>query len=336
MLVRTYWATARKDVTRSAFHFRTTSSAAGTPELLTTCASRTLPDPSKDIAMDRWVSPLFSRSPTDCGKTGKTSGHKLLRKFFSWFLVRYLALLTASPVGNCSPVIKLALIASPVVASYLPTVPLWFATKRVSSNNASAVGRPAPVMKLALIASPVEASYLPTVLEPKFATKRVLLWAASPLGALNCVIKLALIATPVVALYSRTEPVASNTKSLLPDNASALGKPAVMKSALIASPVEASYLPTVPKPKFATKRMLPRTASPWGKKCIPVMKLGLIAAPVAASYFPTEPLSFATKRVLPWTASRLGVLNRVIKLALNAAPVVALYSLTVKIPSWLT
>ena len=67
------------------------------------------------------------------------------------------------------------------------------------------------------------------------------------------------------------------------------------------------------------------------------MKLGLIAAPVTASYFATEPLSFATKRVLPsWTASPLGVLNRVIKLALIAAPVVALHSLAVKIPSWLT
>src|SRR5258708_3579718 len=144
----------------------------------------------------------------------------------------------ASPVGDCSPVIKLVLIASPVVASYLPTVPLWFATKRVLSNNVSAVGRPAPVMKLALIASPVVASYLPTVLEPEFATKRVLPWAASPLGALNCVIKLALMAAPVVALYSRTGPVASNTKSLLPDNASAVGRPApVMKLALIALPV---------------------------------------------------------------------------------------------------
>jgi hypothetical protein len=77
------------------------------------------------------------------------------------------------------------------------------------------------------------------------------------------VIKFALIAAPVVALYSRTEAVASNTKSLLPDNASAVGKPAVIKLALIASPVVALYLPTVPKPKFATKRMLPWTASPW-------------------------------------------------------------------------
>ena len=59
---------------------------------------------------------------------------------------------TASPTGSFSPVMKLALIAAPVVASYLPTVPpLAFATKRVLPDTASPSGTFSPVMKLALI-----------------------------------------------------------------------------------------------------------------------------------------------------------------------------------------
>ena len=39
-----------------------------------------------------------------------------------------------------------------------------------------------------------------------------------------------------------------------------------MKLALIAAPVLASYLPTVPLLRFATKRVLPNTASPKGSQ----------------------------------------------------------------------
>src|SRR5271165_2322117 len=81
-------------------------------------------------------------------------------------------------LGNAlSPVMKLALIAAPEAALYLPTVPLMtvggtvrgrpvlvmvvtnevFATNRAgpSADNASAPGPFSPVMKLALIAAPV-------------------------------------------------------------------------------------------------------------------------------------------------------------------------------------
>ena len=52
-----------------------------------------------------------------------------------------------------SPVMKLALIAAPVVALYSPTVPpLEFVTKRVSPNTASPKGAFSPVMKLGLAA----------------------------------------------------------------------------------------------------------------------------------------------------------------------------------------
>src|SRR5690349_15085841 len=71
---------------------------------------------------------------------------------------------TAMPVGLFSPVMKLALIAVPVVASYSPTVvPDWFATKRSLPDNARPAGPFSPVMKLVLIAAPVVALYSPTV-----------------------------------------------------------------------------------------------------------------------------------------------------------------------------
>ena len=44
-----------------------------------------------------------------------------------------------------------------------------------------------------------------------------------------------------------------------------------MKLALIAAPVVASYSPTVPLPKFATKRVLPFTATPSGPGQIEVV-----------------------------------------------------------------
>jgi len=48
---------------------------------------------------------------------------------------------TASPLGLVSPVMKLALIAAPVVASYSPTVVPWkFDTKRLLPDTASVAG----------------------------------------------------------------------------------------------------------------------------------------------------------------------------------------------------
>ncbi len=82
---------------------------------------------------------------------------------------------TRTPLGSFSPVMKLALIAAPVAASYSPTAPPnWFPTKRLLPDNASWPGLFIPVMKLGLIAAPVVALYSPTVLPPKFATKRSL------------------------------------------------------------------------------------------------------------------------------------------------------------------
>jgi hypothetical protein len=120
-------------------------------------------------------------------------------------LAHYFALLTATPLGKVSPVMKLALIGAPVLASYSPTVPpKKFATKRVLPDTASPKGSPSPVIKLGLIAAPVLASYLPTVLPEKFDTKRVLPDTASPKGSLSPVIKLGLIAAPVLASYLPT------------------------------------------------------------------------------------------------------------------------------------
>ena len=45
--------------------------------------------------------------------------------FFPSGLLRYFALLTASPTGLFSPVMKLALIAVPVLASYSLTIPVF-------------------------------------------------------------------------------------------------------------------------------------------------------------------------------------------------------------------
>ena len=60
--------------------------------------------------------------------------------------------------------IKLALIAAPVVALYSPTVvPPKFVTKRLLPDTASPEGPFSPVIKLALIAAPVVALYSPTV-----------------------------------------------------------------------------------------------------------------------------------------------------------------------------
>ena len=104
-----------------------------------------------------------------------------------------------SPVGWFSPVMKLAFIAAPVVASYSPTVvPDWFATKRSLPDNARPAGLFSPVMKLALIAAPVVALYSPTVvprplpLMPKFDTKRLLPDNARLTGPFSPVMKLAL------------------------------------------------------------------------------------------------------------------------------------------------
>jgi hypothetical protein len=56
-------------------------------------------------------------------------------------LARYFPLLMAIPMGKFSPVMKLALIADPVVASYSPTEPLReFATRSVLPLNASPSG----------------------------------------------------------------------------------------------------------------------------------------------------------------------------------------------------
>ena len=71
----------------------------------------------------------------------------------------------ASPQGALSPVMKLALIAAPVVALYSPTVLLRpFVTKMAvpSPDNATPPGPLTPVMKVALISAPVVASYSST------------------------------------------------------------------------------------------------------------------------------------------------------------------------------
>jgi hypothetical protein len=72
-----------------------------------------------------------------------------------------------TPRGPFNPVIKLALIAAPVVALYSPTMPLpSFATNRRLPDKASPCGWFTPVMKLALITAPDEESYWPTALPP--------------------------------------------------------------------------------------------------------------------------------------------------------------------------
>lgn len=59
-------------------------------------------------------------------------------------------------------VMKLALIATPVLALYSPIVPP-VDTKSVLPDNAKPLGLFSPVMKLALIGAPVVALYSPTV-----------------------------------------------------------------------------------------------------------------------------------------------------------------------------
>src|SRR5271165_5396155 len=151
---------------------------------------------------------------------------------------------TANRGLSCSPVMKLALIATPIVASYLPTVPVpgdWMLliekippTKRLLPDTASPVRPLSPVMKLALIAAPVVALYSPTVpkevrLKNVSATKRAVPSAdnASPMGLMRLpVMKLALITAPVAALYSptvgvsRLSLVGTKRTVLSPDNAS--------------------------------------------------------------------------------------------------------------------
>src|SRR5271165_1430085 len=109
----------------------------------------------------------------------------------------------ASTPGPFSPVMKLGLIAAPVVALYSLTVLLLFSTKRAvpSADNASEEGPFSPVMKLGLIAAPVVALYSPTLLV-LFTTNRAVPSAdnASPMGKFSPVTKLGLIAAPVVAL----------------------------------------------------------------------------------------------------------------------------------------
>jgi hypothetical protein len=130
---------------------------------------------------------------------------------------------TAILIGPFNPVIKLELIAAPVVASYLPIPLSPFATKRESPDKARECGMFTPETKLALIVAPVVASYSPTVLLPLLATYRLLPEIARPNGVL---------------------------------------KPEVMKLALIAAPVVASYSPTVFPDRFDTKRELPIIARP--------------------------------------------------------------------------
>jgi hypothetical protein len=109
---------------------------------------------------------------------------------------------TASPTGPSNPVIKLALIGVPVLASYVPIVlALKLATKMVLPKNARPLGPFSELMKFALIVAPVSALYSPTVPLPAFveATNRVLPKTATTTGWFNPVMKLALIALKVLA-----------------------------------------------------------------------------------------------------------------------------------------
>src|SRR5215469_15570091 len=92
----------------------------------------------------------------------------LLTVFPKRFATRRCLPCNTSPVGPLRPVMKLALIAAPVVASYLPTVPVVkFATKRkpegkngLGPTTASPVGSPLIKMKSGVMAAPVSALYL--------------------------------------------------------------------------------------------------------------------------------------------------------------------------------
>ena len=69
---------------------------------------------------------------------------------------------TRTPAGLFSPVIKLTLIAAPVVASYSPTLlPISSTTKSSLPDTArlSATSQFNPVMKFALIGAPVVAQH---------------------------------------------------------------------------------------------------------------------------------------------------------------------------------
>ena len=70
--------------------------------------------------------------------------------------------------------IKLALIANPVVASYSPTVFVLLATNRLLPDAASAATLFSPVVKLGLTKAPVVALYTPIHPPVSLATKKLL------------------------------------------------------------------------------------------------------------------------------------------------------------------
>jgi hypothetical protein len=109
-----------------------------------------------------------------------------------------------------APVIKLGLIAAPVVASYSPTAPVRLVTKRLLPDNASPAGWVSPVMVVKLVfAAPVVASYSPTLPVPisplaLLATKRLLPDNARAVGSFTPGMKLGLIKAPVLRRAAST------------------------------------------------------------------------------------------------------------------------------------
>src|SRR4029077_17206373 len=110
-----------------------------------------------------------------------------------------------------NPVTSAGFTGAPVVASYLPIVPLpSFTTNRSDPDTAMPRGKGNPVTSVAFAAIPVVASYSPIVPppEPLFTTNRLEPDTAMPGDIiLDNAISTGFTTAPVVALYSLISPL---------------------------------------------------------------------------------------------------------------------------------